>query len=454
MNSINKLALAVSLGLTTFASAATTNINSLQGYYKTRATIDYVSDKMMQNKVDFFALDYALHAKGIAIGGGALQLDNFETMLATHPHVSDTSQKDVLRQIKGQFGYKPYVCKVADSGAVIVFEVDDAGASCKLDPKTISKAMAKNTRTGKVTFFTQLGNESEQQYLIDTYLVNGKRETISSSFLHSFKGQLIGDVTKVTRDNSTGVARYNIEQYADYGSENGQKIAFKSYQWTSEPLNQDNSNLENVAVNTFMVMSGKANQMYDNNNNTLKDVATYWATRDVIGVHKNSRNEDVIIVDDVQRRLVLQSDSSVKNADAYNSESKSNWLDYNFNNIHDLTGESPDACMIKEISEGKPVVRYKGWYRSLGSCQPTAADIKGKEKVIFTTFTTGQGKQINVKDSALVRSAKDIIDVVDSVSNSVKPAAKIDDKVFAEMKAKYEMKEKEFAGFSSLQFWK
>ncbi|KMV30644.1 hypothetical protein AB733_10120 [Photobacterium swingsii] len=89
MNSINKLALAVSLGLTTFASAATTNINSLQGYYKTRATIDYVSDKMMQNKVDFFALDYALHAKGIAIGGGALQLDNFETMLLrTHTYLT------------------------------------------------------------------------------------------------------------------------------------------------------------------------------------------------------------------------------------------------------------------------------------------------------------------------------------------------------------------------------
>lgn len=457
MSKVSTLALAISFGMAAFSSQASVEISSLQGYFKTRATIDYVSDKMMQNKIDFLALDSVL-SSDMDPSNSPQSMPSLPTMLSSSKY--NDSQRDVLRQLHGQFAEKGMICKVADSGAEIVFVVDDSVASCQLDVKKINKAMAK-TKDGKVVFFSQFGGKDYQQYYIDTYLVDGDKQTMSSSFLHTFKGQLIGDVTRVTRDDSESVATYDIEQYADYGPEDGQKIAFKSYQWMSQPLKADSSNVKDVAVSTFMVESGKANTFYDaSTDGELKGVGTYWAVKDVVGVHKNAKNQDVIMADDVQSYRVLQSDTSKVHKGAYNSLEKGDWLDYNFNNMHDLTGVSPDSCMIKEISEGKPVIRYKGLHRSInknsGGCAVSANDIKGKEKVVYTTFTTGAGKKISVKDAALVKSAKEILSIVENADKnaSVRAAAKIDSAEFNKMKAQFDKKEKEFASFNSLSFWK
>ncbi|KJY79101.1 hypothetical protein [Vibrio nigripulchritudo] len=410
---MNKTTLALLIGasivsVTSFAS----ELNNLQGYYKSKASISHTAKKIQQNKVEFMNLDEAL--KTLSPGNSPQTLRSISDIANGKGQVYlDTYKK---------FNLSNKVCVVSKDGSTIAFEANDGDTSCSFNAGKVSKAMAKSSKG--LTFYQQFGTGSNAQYSIDRISADGSK--LSSSFLFSFKGQLVGEVAIVNKALNSGL--YTVEHYSDYGSADGDKYAYKAYQWTNEF--SENSD---ATVNTFSQLSATNVPPY------------YWAATDTVKKVPVTSNAEHFTVSQVQQfQQPVSGGVAIKYN--YSAADPGDLIAYIFNNENRLVGLSPDACTIKQIADGKsPVVWYKGWNRGT-SCGSAGAN---SEKVSSTTLLNDASKAIPV--NTLQSSAKTAIEAVGNLSTS---NSQMTDQQFNALKVKYESALKTFSNFNSLEFWK
>ncbi|WP_373944284.1 hypothetical protein L0991_20400 [Vibrio chagasii] len=419
---MSKILLPLVIGVSSITTSAYANEdNNLQGYYKSKAAIKFAVDKIQQNKVEFMNLDEAISS--LTANSSPQTLSSIDDIAN-----SKSAHSDIFLAKSKEFNLNNQVCVITKDGATIAFEVEDGAANCAFDVNKVDKAMAKTT--SGLVFFTRYGSADETQYSIDKISLNGQE--ISNTFLFKFKGKLVGDLAKVKKAPS---GEFTIEHYMDYGSEDGQKIGYRAYQWA------DNfADGQDAIVNSFAYLYGS--------NVSLENTKTpyFWAIKDTVSPSKG--NSDFYFASTVSR-MARSTDNKITQKDKYSKQSPSDLIAYNFNNANKLVGLSPDACTIKQIADGeKTLTWYKGFNRD-ENCTATAADLAGREKVTSATLTNDGSKKISA--TSLNASALETLKAVDLESST---ASDLTDSDFAAMKAKYDGAVKKYSNFNSIQFWK
>lgn len=443
MNQSLLSAAVVTAGLLVSAQASANDISSLQGYYKSKASIKYTQQKVEQNKIDFVILDYAL--KNSAASNTPVTLPSLETVLASLT-VSD-EQKQQMTALYNSLNpeQESKACIVEKDSAKIIYLADDEASNCNALPQQSFKAMSlgpgRSSRYEVLSFFRAYGeaqSEGSQYYIEKLEKDSDGSLAIQSTFLLRQNNELIGDVTRVDRNNS---GSYLIENYADYGKPAGDKIGYRSFQWTPAPIRENSA----AIINSFAYLYG--DQLSLNN----KATPYYWAIKESVTGHTLRSGKQVYLSQHVERRQVSTQDASNFVKDNYSAASRSDWLAYNFNNANNLNGLSPDECMIYSIRNNEPVIRFKGYNRSLSDCN---TEPEGYEKETLSELTSDNNQKIATTNSELVNSAANLIEVVEASSDTANSKIEITQQAYDAMKVQYDRAVTEYQNFTSLEFWK
>ena len=419
---MTKTLLPLVLGVSSLATMVHANEDiNLQGYYKSKAAIKFAVDKIQQNKVEFMNLDKALT---LSPGTSPQTLVSIDDLANSKP-----AHSDVFVSKAKEFKLTNKVCVISKDGATIAFEADDSATTCVFDLDKVHFAMAKTSED--LVFFKRYGTGEETQYTIDKISLIGL--DISNTFLYTSKGKLLGDIVKV---KTSPAGKYTVEHYVDAGPEDGTKIGFKAYQWAN-----DVEDGQKAIVNSVSYQYGSTVE--------LKNQKTpfHWAIKDYVS--PSNANGDFYFSSVVSRLARSSVDNNIEQKDTYSSKDPSDLIAYNFNNANKLVGQSPDACTIKQIADGKATVTWYTGFNRGKDCSATAADLAGKKKVTTSTLTNDGSKKVSV--ASFQKSASDILQAVELDSTS---ASGLTDAEFTAMKAKYDAATKQYKDFNSIQFWK
>ncbi|OLQ72748.1 hypothetical protein BIT28_06010 [Photobacterium proteolyticum] len=399
-------------------SAQAYELQNLQGYYKSKSSIAYITNKINQNKVEFLNLDHAI--KNLSVSNSPQQLSDITSLAAA---------SSISPLLLTNFDYEGMVCVIEKDGAKVAFEIESSGTGCSFSIDNIHKVMAKKT-DGSLVFFKRYGSGDKSQYYIEEIDASGN--TMQSRYLFRFNGKLIGDWAIIKR--SAGV--YNIEHYSDYGDADTSlnKVGHKEYQW-SEGFTFNGA----IEVNAFSYTFGPTATVANVNK------PYYWAIKDKVQVL-----DDTPIVELVSR-YQKSTDNLNKVKDTYSTSSLDDLLSYNFNNANRLVGLSPDACMISQIKDGKSQIeRFQGYVMG-ADCTNPPSDLSTYPKKVYGELENDGGKKI--KPSELKASAIAVSTAVAKLSNN--SVADLSEADFSAMKKRYDDAVAKYQSkLVSLEFWK
>lgn len=440
----SRLALAlVSSGLLAATASHANDISSLQGYYKSKASIAFTQQKMEQNKVDFIVLDYVL--KSSPAGKKPIKLPDLDVVLNNLNHQGEQRKQvtDLYKSLNKET--EKNACVISKDNAKIIYITDEDASDCNALPQQSFKAMSvgpgRSARYQVLSFFRAYGDgksDGSQYYMEKLEKDSDGSQALQSTYLLRQNGALIGDVTRVDRNTS---GSYMIENYADFGKPAGDKVGYRSYQWTPAPINENSE----AIINSFAYLYG------DKVSLNGKKTPYFWAIKESVKGHTLRSGKKLYLSQHVERRQVSSIDSSNIVKDNYSAADRSDWLTYNFNNANNLNGLSPDECMIYSIRNNEPVIRFKGYYRRLSDCQQEPT---GYQKQVLKELDQDNQQKVLVSDPSLVNSAAGLIEVIESASDIANSRVEISAEAFNLMKIRYLGKSEDYQSFNSLEFWK
>lgn len=413
----------LALALTAISCGVYANeIQNLQGYYKSQASISYAANKIAQNKVEFLHLDYALKdlaTSNIPQSVGAIT-DRANALLGANAALAS------------QFNYETNVCVITKDSSKVAYEVDAEETACSSDLSKVSKAMVKKADNSLV-FYKQYQDGKELHHYIEE--IDGSGETITSRYLFPFKGALVGDMTRITKGSDD---KYLVENYSNYGDADTSKgkIGSISYQWANDFAAGEAADVYSV---TYMYGSDVAID-------AKTKAPFFWASQDHVVLDASGKP----IVEWVKRYRATADNSKTAHSE-YSTAAKNDLLTYNFNNKHRLVGLSPDACVVHQIKDGtSPVTIYKEFNRP-GDCTMSDSDKAKYTKSEHTSFKNDGNKTVKVSD--MQTSASSMVTAIEALSNnSVDPLTPLE---YAGMLIKYTDAVKSYNGMlRSTEFWK
>ena len=393
-------------------------LQNIQGYYKTKSSIEYTGKKLVQNKVEYIHLDNAIK--------------NYPTSTTIPVVVSDLSSYPTeISSLASKFDYKDAVCTTTIDGAKIAFEADSTLTRCEFALSNIDKAMAKKS-DGTLVFYQRYGSNENVAYLIEQ--IDSTGNNIESRFLFHDKGKIVGNLTKVERV-STEPDRFNVEHYSDYGDSDKSlnKVGLREYQWADNV-----SDALPTEVHTFSYVFGELAMI------NKSQAPYYWAIVDKVTLVGGKP-----IVESVKRyQKSLDGAQVVK--DEYSKSDESMLLTYNFNNKNKLVGFSPDACLIQQIVNGNTQVdRYKGLFRRKDCLKPV--DLTQFPKENYTSILNDSDVQVSV--GSLKASAVSISQAIDALPSGATPS--LTESQYSTMKSKFDIAVNNYGPkLISLDFWK
>lgn len=403
-------------------------VTSLQGYYKSKASISYSLQKVQQNKVDFILLDDALRLQPDSVPQSLRPLNE---VLASSGY-SD-SQISQATSLYSALNTEPeeYVCVVnkGQNNTKIAFLVDDQSADCNQDPTSSSKAIASysNTRKQYLTFYRQdIFTEGSLYYIETIEKDDDDSEAIITRFISNYPDQKTVELARIER-NKTG--SYMVEHFSDYGEPKGDTTGYRSYQWSNAPFREDG----NASILSMTYLHGK-NATF----NGQADTPYFWVTKERVEGTNLPSGETIYFSSHVEQAQTTP--ANIANESAYkrfryNADDKSSWLTYNFNNANKLNYLSPDECMVYAISNSESVVRYPGYFRTIDNCDEQPA---GYERSELNQLTLDNDKTVSVTDPQLVRSAANIITAIENYTAQENNTLAITSDNMASMKARYD----------------
>ena len=418
--------------------------SNLQGYYNSKASINYSIKKIEQNKVDFIVLDEALSRlsaeatpQSLASLSSALEAANYSEDQKNQA----TALYESLNLVTEEFAC---VVTASENNAKIIFLVDENTTNCSQAPEMASKAISllNSSRYTTLSFYKKFGNNTGAQYYIEQLEKDDDgSEAITTRFITEYSDVKTVELAKID-NNASG--SFMIEHFSDDGIPSAETVGFRSYQWTAYPIRESGKAL----INSFSYFYGQ-NASLEGKNNT----AHFWANKESVSSTQLASGETIYFATHVEQALVTP--SSIESTEnyirfRYSAQSRPDWLAYNFNNANNLNRLSSDECMIYSIRNKDPVIRYQGHKRTLNNC---TEEIANSESVEFTELTRDNNQTVSITNSDLISSASDIIEAIESHGDSTDSSVTITKDNMLSMKNRYDKAMEKYKGATSLKFW-
>lgn len=438
------LKLAISVLLVAPQVSLSNETSNLQGYYKSKASLNYSIKKIEQNKIDFVILDEAL---------SRLNPSAAPQPLASLAQALDSVGYSVDQKLQATALYQElnpesedYACVVAasENNAKIVFLVDEDTTSCSQAPETASKAISllNGSRYTTLSFYRKFGNDTSAQYYIEQLEKDDDgSEAIITRFITDYSNAKTVELAKVDKNVS---GSFMVEHFSDYGTPTTDTVGTRSYQWTAYPIRENSDAL----INSFSYFYGPNASLEGKNNSPH-----YWANKESVSASTLASGKVLYFATHVEQALV--SPDNIESTESYtrfrySAEGRSDWLAYNFNNANNLVGLSPDECMIYSIRNQDPVIRYQGYNRTQANCTEEIANF---ERIELTQLTKDNNQVISVTDSNLILSASEIIEAIESHDDSANSSVIITKDNMLSMKNQYDKAVEKYKEATSLKFW-
>ncbi|PSW19851.1 porin [Photobacterium sanctipauli] len=408
---------------------------SVQGYYQSKALINYATNKVQQNKAEYFMLDYALTLPAQS----QAQFVSYNSALgyfqANNPSVSESEFQQIVRKVNASALEDQYICRVDSAGMKLTYAAK-RGQNCTAHYDEEPRAMSQ--KGTKVSFFRRWDFDPTQAHFdiqsYDTDTATGD-EVITQDYLLKFEGRWIGSSVRVITSEvelvSGGSATaYDVASYNFSGPRSGIISGGEGLLYSEHPYfitddeNQQSADgvtkhITKTTFNTFSLIDGNYK-----GRNLETNGPFYLVNRDYVKAYTLEDNSTAYFVSDPQIFAIVESMSGPSDSWVWQDETQwdpekgtdqasgGDWVAHAFNNTHNLVSLSPTYCMIEDIAEGRPVTEYQSedgtslWNPSMHDCQ---AKEPGTVPKVYTHFINSYGEDIAF--SSLRQSAKDMIHV-------------------------------------------
>lgn len=404
---------------------------SVQGYYQAKELITYTTEKIQQNKAEFFMLDFALTKPAQSQPLWITSNDALGYFQANNTDVNEDEFTRILTKVSPNGLQDQSVCRVDSQGTQVAYFAngrDNCSEHYEQQPMAMSK------KGNKVSFMRRWDFDNNQPHFdIQSYDYTDQSETLTLDYLLQFEGRWIGTVVRINKSETTlssgeKTPTYDVASYGYSGPRSGILSGGESLLYSETPYYLSDSEEDTAQgssakhlVNTRFYTVSLVDADY-RGRNLVTTSPTYQINRDFVKAYTLENGKTAYFVSDPQTFRIDQSLTGPYDSGVYMDEtpydpergtdaaSSGEWVSHAFNNTHHLVSFSPTYCMIEDIAKDRPVTSYLT-QDGTGSWLPSMYDCKQHENgtvpKVYTHFINSNGDEFPV--TAYKQSAKDIL---------------------------------------------